>query len=96
MAKKKEAITQYLVLIGDNIRRWRNKRGYTLEELGRDIGLDKSNLHHIEQGKNITMVTLIKIAAFLEVKPSDLLDSKTIITPEEAESYIRKKRSRTS
>lgn len=94
MARKKEPITEYLTLMGDNIRRWRNKRGYTLEEVGQDIGLDKSNLHHIEQGKNITIITLLKLAAVLEIKPTDLLDIDASVTAEDAELFIRRKRAR--
>jgi DNA-binding Xre family transcriptional regulator len=94
MARKKEPVTEYLSLVGDNIRRWRNKRGYTLEEVGMDIGMDKSNLHHIEQGKNITLVTLLKLSAVLEVKPTDLLETNTTITAEDAELYARRKKSR--
>ena len=39
----------------------------TLEEVGLAIGIDKSGLHHIENGKPITIKTLLKISAYLEI-----------------------------
>lgn len=63
--RKKNPVDEFLVQVGDNIRRHRTRHGFTLEELGRDIGLDKSNMHRIEMGRNITLVTLLKIAATL-------------------------------
>ncbi len=92
MARKSIPFEAFLVCIGNNIRRVRTGKGYTLDELGHDIGLDKSNLHHIEQGKNITVLTLLKIAAFLEVTPASLLESDITITAEEAEQYIKGKK----
>jgi DNA-binding Xre family transcriptional regulator len=52
----------------------RKERGYTLADLGENIGLDKSNTFRLEQGKNFTLLTLIKIAAFLNVQPNELLN----------------------
>jgi DNA-binding Xre family transcriptional regulator len=52
----------------------RKARGFTLADLGDNIGLDKSNTHRLEQGKNITLTTLIKIAAFLGVHPKDIIE----------------------
>lgn len=91
MKKRKDKVKDFLVQVGDNIRRSRVKRGLTLEALGDDIGLDKSNMFRIEQGKNITLVTLMKIAAFLDVHPSRLLQNTPDILMEDAEEYVKQK-----
>lgn len=54
--------------IGENISCARKNKKMTLEQLGFDIGMDKSAMFHIEKGKPITLTTLIKIAAVLEIK----------------------------
>jgi DNA-binding Xre family transcriptional regulator len=91
MASKRTAFDEILIAIGDNIRRYRTDRGYTLDQLGCDIGLDKSNMYRIEQGKNITLLTLIKIAAILEVTPDELLRSDIILKQEDAEAFMKSK-----
>lgn len=93
MARKRNPVDEFLVEVGDNIRRIRTRQGFTLEELGRDIGLDKSNMHRIEQGRNITLLTLLKIAAFLGVSPATLLPSETLIASDDVEKYVRQKKS---
>lgn len=94
MAYRPEPTQEFLVAVGDNIRYYRKKKGFTLEALGEDIGLDKSNMHHIEAGKNITLLTLLKIALFLDVEPSKLLNTKVYLTMEDAEDYIIRKKSK--
>jgi transcriptional regulator with XRE-family HTH domain len=64
---------QYLQEVGRRIKALRKERGFTLADLGENIGLDKSNTHRLEQGKNFTLLTLVKIAAFLDVHPKDIL-----------------------
>lgn len=79
------------ISVGDNIRKARTKRGYTLDQLGCDIGLDKSNMFRIEQGKNITLLTLIKISAILEVSPSELLKVDFKLVQADAEKFMKLK-----
>jgi len=67
-------IQPFLQQVGLRIRTMRKERGYTLADLGDNIGLDKSNTHRLEQGKNITLITLIKIATFLGVHPKDIIE----------------------
>ena len=76
MAKKSNSTQGYLIAIGANIRNHRQKSGFTLEMLGDKIGLDKGNMHKIESGKNVTILTLIKIAELLDVAPGKLLEAK--------------------
>jgi transcriptional regulator with XRE-family HTH domain len=88
MAKRQDPTQEFLVAVGDKIRYYRRRKGFTLEALGEDIGLDKSNMHHIEAGKNITLLTLLKIALFLEVEPAKLLQTDTGLSLEDAEDYV--------
>ncbi len=83
---------RFLKAVGENIRRYRKAKGYTLDALGEDIGLDKSNTYRIEQGKNITLLTLMKIAIFLDVPPQNLLDIAVHVSMEEVEEIIAVKR----
>jgi transcriptional regulator with XRE-family HTH domain len=81
----KNQVQIFLKQIGDNIRKERLKKGITLAGLGEDIGLDKSNMHKIEQGKNITLVTLIKISAYLEIHPTKLFQKTNEINIKDIE-----------
>ena len=94
MGKKEDSIQRFINNVGENIQYQRQRRGLTLEALGEDIGLDKANMFRIEQGKNITLLTLAKIAAKLDVNPSTLLKDSSLIMEEDAEQYIIKKRRR--
>ena len=85
-------VTVYLAAVGNNIRYYRQKKGLTLEALGEDIGLDKGNMHRIEKGKNITLETLCKISALLEVEMSVLVTTTVNMTYEAAEKYITAKK----
>jgi transcriptional regulator with XRE-family HTH domain len=102
MAYRQDPTQEFLSAVGENIRYYRKKKGFTLEALGEDIGLDKSNMHHIEAGRNLTLLTLLKIATFLDIDPAKLLQTEVNITLEAAEAYItrrkevRKKKRRTT
>jgi transcriptional regulator with XRE-family HTH domain len=96
MAKSKNPTKDFLSAVGGNIRHYRQKQGLTLEQLGEDIGLDKGNVHRIEAGKNITLLTLLKIALFLKTDPLKLLGNKVKVSVGDAENLIAgKKRART-
>ena len=94
MPRKRNSLNDFLESVGDNIRRIRLEKGFTLEEVGSDIGLDKSNMFRVEQGRNITLLTLAKIAATLDVSPSELLHNDITIAREDAFNYAKKKRSK--
>ena len=71
----KEVFQQsFLQGVGSRINTLRQARGYTLADLGENIGLDKSNTFRLEQGKNFTLLTLVKIAAFFNVHPHEILN----------------------
>ena len=65
----------YLASIGAGIRALRMKKKMTLETFGDVVGLDKSNAYRIESGRNITLLTLEKIAQVFNISASKLLDS---------------------
>jgi transcriptional regulator with XRE-family HTH domain len=65
----------YLASIGAGIRALRKKKKMTLEVFGDVVGLDKSNAYRIERGRNITLLTLEKIAQVFNMSSSKLLDN---------------------
>lgn len=80
MKASEKKIKESFKILGATITFERKKKKLTLEQLGLDIGLDKSAMHHIENGKPITVTTLIKIAAVLNIKPSQLVKTLPILT----------------
>lgn len=95
MKKKETSAKSYLKSVGENIKYYRKLNGLSLDVLGLDIGLDKSNMHKIEAGKNITLLTLLKLAVVLKVKPEQLVTTEFLPTPEEIDKeLIRKEKKR--
>lgn len=63
--------------VGKNIRLYRKARKLTQEELGEYLQIDQSYLGRIERGDvNITLDTLEKISAALQVHPTQLLEDE--------------------
>ncbi len=63
-----------LGVVGKNIRKLRESKGYSQEELAQKAGLKRSYMGYIERGdKNVTLTTLRRIAIALNVHPSILL-----------------------
>lgn len=62
--------------LGRRVRRLRDERGDTLEGLAaKSRGLHWSYISQVErQGKNITLVNLLRIAAALETDPAALVE----------------------
>ncbi|QMU73680.1 helix-turn-helix transcriptional regulator [Streptacidiphilus sp. P02-A3a] len=61
--------------IGMQIRRLREERGYSLEQLAERSGLSFRGLIYIEHGqRNASVLTLLQIASGLDVLPSRLFD----------------------
>lgn len=62
-----------LILIGHNVRKYRKLAKMTQENLAEKTGLDRKFLSEVENAKkNLTVGTLVKIAAALEIKVRDL------------------------
>ena len=61
--------------ISDNLKRLRNKKGYSLEKVARLADLSLNTIVKIESGvnQNPTIETLTKIAQALEVGVDDLI-----------------------
>ncbi|MDF9831131.1 helix-turn-helix transcriptional regulator [Parabacteroides sp. PF5-6] len=50
-----------MFLIGEAIRQARQSQNLTQEELGRRVGVQKAQISRIENGKNLTFSTVIKL-----------------------------------
>ena len=59
--------------VGFNIRRYREKRGWSQEQLAFEAELHRAYIGQVERGeKNIGLINFEKIAKALNVEPSDL------------------------
>lgn len=68
-------IESFQIALGKKIKKIREEKGYTLEDLEFYTDIDSSDLNKIELGKrNITIKTLMKLSLGLEVHPKVLLD----------------------
>ena len=64
-----------LVRIGKNIRKIRDEKNISQQDLAAACNFEKSNMSRIEAGRtNMTIKTLLKICEALQVKLSDLVD----------------------
>lgn len=57
-----------LVRLGKQIRKQRERRGFTQEDFANEVGLDRSYYGGVERGeRNVAALNLVKIAAALKV-----------------------------
>lgn len=69
-------VRRILVIIGDNLRAERNRRGLSQEELARLSGLGTTQIARMERGESDTGVSkYIQVAWAMEVSPSTLMYS---------------------
>lgn len=60
--------------VGLNIRKYREKKGWSQEHLALEADLHRAYIGHIERGeKNIGLINLARIATALSIKISKLL-----------------------
>ena len=60
---------------GENLRKIRNEKDFSLREMSYACSIDNSKIAKIEKGQiNITLTTLLQLAVALDVHPSSLLD----------------------
>lgn len=60
--------------VGIRIRQLREQKGLSQEELGHRAGVDRTYVSSCERGRrNVSLLTLYRIAAALEVEPGALL-----------------------
>ena len=63
--------------VGQNVRKFREERGISQEELAFDCGLHRTYISGVERGvRNPTVVVLEKIAKALKVASSRLLEER--------------------
>jgi transcriptional regulator with XRE-family HTH domain len=63
-------------LLGKTVRRLREERGYSQEELAERAGLHRNYVGGIERGeRNVALENIVKLAHALAVKTRDLFDS---------------------
>lgn len=82
-------LSQIYKEIGENIKRERKNRGLTLEQLGEDVGWDKAQMQKVEKGRNITVLTLFKLAASLEADPAKLIKTKERLTVFDVDQILK-------
>jgi transcriptional regulator with XRE-family HTH domain len=69
----KKVSLQFLKKVGSNIKSKRKKKGLSMQELGYYIGLSRMQVFRLEQGANITLLTLLKISIALNTPMAELL-----------------------
>jgi transcriptional regulator with XRE-family HTH domain len=63
-----------VVLLGRNVRAWRERRGMSQEQVALDAGMKRSYLSELERGlRNPSVRALGRLADTLDVKPELLL-----------------------
>jgi transcriptional regulator with XRE-family HTH domain len=65
----------FIANLGIHVRKLREKKNMSQQDLANDSGIPKSQVARIERAKvNTTVKTLIKIANALQIEPKELLD----------------------
>jgi transcriptional regulator with XRE-family HTH domain len=88
---KKEKPHQFLILIGENIAKYRKKRKLSMEQFGLEVGLTGAHIHRIENGYNITLMTILKISIALGVEPHKLLQVGYVLDKDELQLLTKPK-----
>ena len=71
MAENKDKLELYFIELGKQIAKFRKEKKFSLEELGLQIGLDRSAMHRTENGKPMTVTTIVKLCLALGKQPKD-------------------------
>lgn len=93
MAGEKNKLDLFFKELGKQIKHFRKENGFSLEELGLQIGLDRSAMHRIENGYHITVTTVIKLCMALDKEPKDFFEFDFNFKKEELGSIIKSKKS---
>lgn len=74
---------KFLKDFGQLVKKHREFKKYTLEDMEFHTGIDSSDFNKIEQGKtNITFRTFLKVSVGLDIQPKELLDFKVDLDKE--------------
>jgi transcriptional regulator with XRE-family HTH domain len=72
-------MTSEAEIFGRALKRLRDKRGLTQEQLAHDAGITTSYANQVENGRKVPSLTIVlKLALALEVPPAELLTDFTI------------------
>lgn len=88
---KKINISDVYFKLGKTIKINSFKCGLTLEQLANEIGVQKSDIFSIEKGRNITTLTLIKIATVLNIHLKNLFGFEYNVTLNDIDKLVQKK-----
>ena len=83
----------YFKNLGKLIAQFRKEKKFSLEELGFQIGLDRSAMHRVENGKPITVTTIIKLALALDKKPKEFFELEFDFKNHELGALVKSKKS---
>lgn len=78
----------FVRLVGENIRNYRIKQGFSLEALGLEVGSTRWDIYRIEKGRNITLTTLRKLSIALDAPTGQLVTVDCLSSKEELEMLI--------
>ncbi len=92
LPKKQDKLNRFYFELGSNIKKYREKAGLSMEQLGFEMGISKGDIHTIEKGKNITILTLLKISIILEVPLINFVDYKHHLTISDIDELVKTKK----
>ncbi len=68
---------QYLKMVGQNLRRLRKARGFTMEGLAHEADMEYRQLGRIERGEiNTSILSLLRVCEALQVEVSELFGNQ--------------------
>lgn len=72
---EKDFSEEYLKKFGENLKKIRKAKGFSLRGLSTECKIDYSDIAKMEKGeRNITILTVLELATALQVNPKKLLD----------------------
>jgi transcriptional regulator with XRE-family HTH domain len=93
LAENKNKLELFFKDLGNQIASFRKEKKFSLEELGLQIGLDRSAMHRIENGKPITVTTIVKLCLALNKEPKDFFDIDFGLKSNELGGLVKSKKS---
>jgi transcriptional regulator with XRE-family HTH domain len=79
--------------LGANIRRWRNRRGWTQDQLAEQAGISAKFVGEVERGEdNPSLETLWSLVSALKIEWHELLDGGDTVVPADQPVTVREGR----